>query len=380
MKQRHYGHGHKTGYRIVAIAICVALVIAATAIGFAVIASPGFAVTSDGALVPVDETDEAETNDDTSDNEPRDPVHIEITRYQREMVVGDEAAISYEVRNAAEGEDVKWESSDDGIAKVDQDGTVLAVSAGKAEITATIGDARASILISVAQPVIKPVSFKVNIEEFTSADLLVDTHEMKPDDELHMSAQIEPADATINGRFEWRVSKNGVVMIRESGEINEVAVLKAEKDGEVTVIVRYVDEGGDVNGRVTLDDYTLGVRVIEEKSSYSPFLIAIFAAIVAAVVIILIVIASGRGRRRAEKERQVRIARKRHDGAMRKRARREDGVKPVNEDYERGVRDSEAEPFERITRIYDAPVAPPEPEFPEGDGEPDQPFSEDDIK
>jgi hypothetical protein len=379
MKQRHYGHGHKTGYRIVAIAICVALVIAATAIGFAVVASPGFAVTSNGALVPADETDEVETNGDADDGS-RDPVSIEITRYQREMVVGDEAAISYEVRNAAEGEDVKWESSDDGIVNVDRDGTVLAVSAGKAEITASIGDARASILISVAQPVIEPVSFKVNIEEFTSADLLVDTHEMKPGDELHMSARIEPADATINGRFEWRVSKDGVVMIRESGEINEVAVLKAEKDGETTVIVRYVDEEGDVNGRVPLDDYTFGVRVTEEKPSFSPFLIAIFAAIVAAVVIILIVIASGRRRRRDEKARQARAARKRHDVAMRERAKQEDRAKLVNEDYERGFRDSEAEQFERITRIYDAPVAPPEPEFPESGGEPDQPFSEDDIK
>ncbi|MDR2162489.1 MAG: Ig-like domain-containing protein [Clostridiales Family XIII bacterium] len=386
-----YRNKRKLIHKVIALVVCASLVAAAVFISVVATTSTSFAVPTDepdSELMDVtgetddeanaDDGDNSDNSDNGDDGEPSEPVSIEITKYQRDMKVGDESTISYKVRNAGEGDEVAWESSDDSIAKVDSKGTVRAIAAGKAEIAASIGDARASVLISVEDPVINPTSFKISIDELTAADMLLDAYEMKVGDELHMSARIEPVDATINGKFEWRVSDDEIATIKTTGEIDEVAVLKAEKDGDVTVTVRYVDEGGDDS--VKLDDYKLKIRVSEKKSLLSPMLIGIFAAIVAAVVVIIVVIARNGKRRRAEEERRERTARGHRDEAMRERARQEARAKLMREGYERGYRDSEAEQFERITRVYDAPVAPPEPYRPEDDGEPEKPFSEDDIR
>jgi hypothetical protein len=169
------------------------------------------------------------------------------------------------------------------------------------------------------------------------------------------------------------------VSVSTDGEINEVAVLKADESGNATLTVSYVDENADANERVTLDDYRLKISVAEEKQTMNSLFIVIFIALIAAAVIILIAIANSRKRRRVYEERRERAAHKNRTGNARKRAK-EERSNLMREDYERGYRDSEAEQFERATRAYDAPVIPPDPDLKRDDGEPEGSFSEDDIK
>jgi uncharacterized protein YjdB len=396
----------KRFHRIVAIIVCIAMVAAAVAIGVMVTTTAGFAEPMDDPL-PSTLSEEAGQSDGDEIDAPAPPVSIRITRYQKEMNVGEEAAISYEVRNAADGEEVAWTSSDNGIAEVDPDGIVRAVAAGKVEITAVIGDAKTSILVSVAIPVIKPESFDVTIDEFTSEDMLLAVHEIKIGDELHMHAKIEPPDATANGKFVWDASGDGVVTISHEGGADTSAVLKARNAGESTVTVSYVDEGADEAGRVNLNDYRFTVSVAAEEgpASASPvtMTVSVVIAIVAAIIIILIVILRDRERRREEDERIERVERRQREEAIREQARQEERERLMREGYGRGYMDGDADPYERATRMYNAPAmpppgsdprytydAPPAPQYDfseaasdaAGDAgdEPAKPFSEDDIR
>jgi hypothetical protein len=404
--KRDFG-GRGAGRRLAALALCAALVTAfATAYAARSFAAPtGDAASDDygladdggelkGAIDLGYGTDgdavlAEETAEETS--KPRDPPFIEITLYPKNMVAGNKTTIGYDVKNAEPGMAVKWTSSNDEIATIDSRGSVHAVAAGKVEITASAGEAKASVLISVEEPVINPESFDVEIAEFTSADMLLDAHELKIGDELHLLVKIKPDDAMLNGVFEWRANVSGVVTIAKEGGINEGAALKAVRSGEVTVTVSYADQNEDESNRVRLEDYRLALLVKEEETSPDPLLIAILSATIAAVVIVAAAIAAGRGRRRIEEERRALAARRRRGGTARERRRRPERKPPPYDGREQGYEDG-ADRLEKITRVYNAPVAPgrdepPDPSRPlpqgapprDGDGPP-EPFSLDDIK
>jgi uncharacterized membrane protein len=189
--------------------------------------------------------------------------------------------------------------------------------------------------------------------------MLLNTHELEIGEELHLSVKVDPGDAEINGKFEWRLSSEGIVTVREGGGTNEAAVLKAIKDGDVTLTVRYVDGNRDEGESVRLEDRKLALLVAKEETAPGLPLIIIFAAIVVVIIVVLIAIAVTGRRRRAEEERRERIARKQREEAKRERAQKEERDRLMTEGYEMGYRDSEVEQFERITRVYDAPAPPP---------------------
>jgi hypothetical protein len=386
--------GDKSRRMITALAVCAALLMA--------LASPAFAAPTvdeqnaadaTGGEIPAAVTDE---NGDATDGtdvpvDPPQPVSISITGYPRNMTVGDRDTIKYEVENAEANAKVKWASGDDDIATVDSDGEVRAFAAGKVEITASLGDARASILISVEEKVILPESFSVDVEEFTAADTLLATHDLKKGDELHISAKIIPSDADINGKFEWDTSRNGIVAIEVTGEINENAALTAKSAGEVTLTVRYADETVDESKRVALDDYRLVLTIAEEEvETANSLLITILIAAAAVAAITLITVVIVRSRRHADDERRARRAHKEREMVERENAERDERERLIMEGYERGYKDSEADRFEGMTRVYgELPTAPPEPGRLDADNgyepsdendEPEKPFSVDDIE
>jgi type II secretory pathway pseudopilin PulG len=404
--------------------MCLAL----AAAGVASSASIGFAAPTDAG--------DTETTDDNSDeltlepeeteepDEPADPVSIAITEYPKNMNVGDTSTISYELENAAKDASVRWDSSDGNIVAVDSDGTVRALSPGKAEITASLGDARASILISVAEQVILPASFSVDVEGLTPINSLLGKYDLKIGDELRMSVKVEPADSKWNGVFEWATDVDGIVSISTQGDRGEAATLIAEGEGEVALTVRYVDGSANEEEKVSLQDNQLSFSVTEAEPPIDFMLIVILIIIAAIVIIALIAISrSRRRRRRAERAYRERAARRPRGDAARTRASRDERERLRAEGYERGYRDSEADQFKRATRVYDAPPsdyddygdyedgdygdgdydydsapgeydAEPEQwlesvddaggagqsEAPRGDGEPDKPFSVDDIE
>jgi hypothetical protein len=404
-RTNHYRDRSRAKHRIIALLICAALVLSAVAIGVLATASTGFAAT-DSAVTGQDEPGGGSDTAAAAEDEPvdpPDPVYIEIVEYPRNMNVGDKSTIEYDLRNAEPDAIVKWNTSDDDIASVGSDGTVRALAVCKVEITASLGAAKASVLISVTEKIIEPKSFKVEIRESTGGDVLLTTYDVKRGDELHMDVKVNPEDATLKGKFKWTASKSGVVTITEKGEVNETATLKAERPGEVTLTVSYVDENRDKSKRVELDDRTIVLRV-EEKAEPEPeseldlmtMVLIVFVVIVVVIILILIGVASGRKRRRAEEERRERIAKKQREEARREKAKREERARLRDEGYERGYRDSEAEQFERLTRVYDVPEPPPAPSAPpappvpppvsptaapvDDEVEPEKPFSVDDIE
>jgi hypothetical protein len=345
--------------------VIVSLVLCATLVSVAV--SPMFSEAIGVEQSGSGNAGVTEESDDAVDEveepvEPPPPASIDITEYPRSMKVGEEATISYDLTNADRGAKVKWRSSDDNIATVSSDGSVRAFAAGKIEITATLGSARTSILISVEENVILPESFSVNVEEFTEANMLLSEHDLNIGDELHIGVRINPDDARISGKFEWDVSGNGVVRIETVGNIDENAVITAEAAGKATLTVRYADDPEEESERVDLGDYKLVFNVIEEDEPMNFSLIAALIIVSAAAAIILILIAVNRGRRRAEYERRARIARKRQD-EMRRGRTDDERERLIMEGYERGYRDSEADQSGRMTKVYDFPVAPPPPDY-----------------
>ncbi|MDR1292508.1 MAG: Ig-like domain-containing protein [Clostridiales Family XIII bacterium] len=400
---------------LIALAVYAALL---TALASPLFAAPVFAAPTDTGQDAEQDAQEAASDEDSAAVEeeggeasgdtveptgPPQPVAIYITDYPRTMTVGDQGVIKYEVENAEEGADVTWRSGDDNIVSVNPDGAVQAFAAGKAEITASLGDARASILISVEERVIVPESFSVEVEGFTPADALLAAHELKVGDELRVSASIDPPDADKDGRFEWTTSGSGVIAVETSGEINENARLTAKTAGGTALTARYIDESEDEGRRVDLGDYTLVFTIIQEEEPVdSPTATTILIAIAAVAAIALITVAVVRGRRRAGYERETRVAHKDRYRDGRDDAARGARERHMADGYEDGYTGGEAEQFDRATRVYgDLPVAPPgqadangeyaapaqgqvdangEYAPPEESGEPEKPFSVDDIE
>jgi len=73
------------------------------------------------------------------------------------LIIGDQIDLTAEPRDAAgnplTGRDVDWTSSDDGVARVDDDGRVSALAVGSVTITATSGGQSGTSAVAVAAPV-----------------------------------------------------------------------------------------------------------------------------------------------------------------------------------------------------------------------------------
>lgn len=82
---------------------------------------------------------------------------IAFDKVIKEMVVGTTETLSiiYNPNNTTDLRDVKWESSDTSILSV-ENGVVKALKVGEAEITATVGDKKASCKITVKEGSVKP--------------------------------------------------------------------------------------------------------------------------------------------------------------------------------------------------------------------------------
>lgn len=82
---------------------------------------------------------------------------IAFDKVIKEMVVGTEETLTviYNPENTTDLKDVVWASSDSAILSV-ENGRVKALKAGEAEITATVGDKKASCKITVKEGSVKP--------------------------------------------------------------------------------------------------------------------------------------------------------------------------------------------------------------------------------
>ena len=131
---------------------------------------------------------------------------------------GESAATDEKVAKAAEMLTIEWTSSDESVATVDETGTVTAVAAGEANVTASVKDADIA-----ASTHIKVVVTPTGVAAPESIDLVTNGENTKD-----LDAKLVPADAT-DVKLAYESSDESVATVDETGKVTAVA------NGECTI-------------------------------------------------------------------------------------------------------------------------------------------------
>ena len=161
---------------------------------------------------------------------------------------GESAATDEKVAKAAEKLTIEWTSSDESVATVDATGMVVAVSAGEADITASVTDSEMSAVCKV--------TVKVAAKDITVPDNL--NVKLNDGNETTVEATVSPADATdvkvsyaSTDEAVATVDKDGKVQILQPGECDIVTTLTQE-DKKVVEKKTHIKAYYEVEG-ITLD-------------------------------------------------------------------------------------------------------------------------------
>ena len=143
---------------------------------------------------------------------------------------GESAATDEKVAKAAEKLTIEWTSSDESVATVDETGTVTAVAAGKANVTASVKDADIA-----ASTHIKVVVTPTGVVAPESIDLVTNGENTKD-----LDAKLVPADAT-DVKLAYESSDESVATVDETGKVTAVA------NGECTITTYVVADAKDAD-------------------------------------------------------------------------------------------------------------------------------------
>lgn len=131
---------------------------------------------------------------------------------------GESAEMDEKVAKAAEKLTIEWTSSDESVATVDETGTVTAVAAGEANVTASVKDADIA-----ASTHIKVVVTPTGVAAPESIDLVTNGENTKD-----LDTKLVPADAT-DVKLAYESSDESVATVDETGKVTAVA------NGECTI-------------------------------------------------------------------------------------------------------------------------------------------------
>ena len=152
---------------------------------------------------------------------------------------GESAATDEKVAKAAEKLTIEWTSSDESVATVDATGMVVAVSAGEADITASVTDSEMSAVCKV--------TVKVAAKDITVPDNL--DVKLNDGNKTTVEATVSPADATD---------------VKVSYASTDEAVATVDKDGKVQIL-----QPGECDIVTTLTQE--GKKVVEKKTHIKAF-------------------------------------------------------------------------------------------------------------
>ena len=152
---------------------------------------------------------------------------------------GESAATDEKLAKAASKLTVEWTSSDESVATVDATGMVVAVSAGEADITASVTDSEMSAVCKV--------TVKVAAKDITVPDNL--DVKLNDGNETTVEATVSPADATD---------------VKVSYASTDEAVATVDKDGKVQIL-----QPGECDIVTTLTQE--GKKVVEKKTHIKAF-------------------------------------------------------------------------------------------------------------
>ena len=151
-----------------------------------------------------------------------------------ESATAETAAQDEKIAKAAEKLTLAWTSSDESVATVDETGTVTAVAAGEAEITATVKDTEMQDVCVI--------TVKVSAKELKVPDTL--EVKLNDTDETAIEAKCEPKDAS-NISFDFASSDEEVATVDKDGKVK---VLKA---GECDITTTLMQNGEKVTEKTT---------------------------------------------------------------------------------------------------------------------------------
>ena len=161
---------------------------------------------------------------------------------------GESAETDEKLAKAASKLTVEWTSSDESVATVDATGMVVAVSAGEADITASVTDSEMSAVCKV--------TVKVAAKDITVPDNL--DVKLNDGNETTVEATVSPADATdvkvsyaSTDEAVATVDKDGRVQVLQPGECDIVTTLTQE-DKKVVEKKTHIKAYYEVEG-ITLD-------------------------------------------------------------------------------------------------------------------------------
>ena len=129
---------------------------------------------------------------------------------------------------------LEWSSSDEGVATVDEKGSVTAVAAGEATITATVKDTELSAACTV--------TVKVTANELTVPDVL--EIKLNDTDSGELKAVYAPEDAT-------NVSVRYVSANEEVATVDEAGKVTAHAPGECDITSTLVQDGAEITEKTT---------------------------------------------------------------------------------------------------------------------------------
>lgn len=151
-----------------------------------------------------------------------------------ESATAETAAQDEKIAKAAEKLTLAWTSSDESVATVDETGTVTAIAAGEAEITATVKDTEMQDVCVI--------TVIVSAKELKVPDTL--DVKLNDTDEAAIEAKCEPKDAS-NISFDFASSDEEVATVDKDGKVK---VLKA---GECDITTTLMQDGEKVTEKTT---------------------------------------------------------------------------------------------------------------------------------
>lgn len=183
------------------------------------------------------------------------PVDVNVSikpSYKTDMVPGDTQKLTAEVTPEDKAGSVVWSSSNEGVLKVAQDGTVTAVADGTATVTATVdGKTATTDTITVATPIVSVTGVKLSAEKLS---LLVNGEPSQ------LSATVEPANAT-NQNVAWKSSDDAVATVDQNG------IVTPHAKGTATITVTTEDGANTATCKVTVIQPATGITLDQEKAT-----------------------------------------------------------------------------------------------------------------
>ena len=147
---------------------------------------------------------------------------------------GESAATDEKVAKAAEKLTIEWTSSDESVATVDATGMVVAVSAGEADITASVTDSEMSAVCKV--------TVKVSAKDITVPENL--DVKLNDGNEISIEATVSPADAT-NVEVSYASTDEAVATVDKDGKVQVL------QPGECDIVTTLTQEGEKVAEKKT---------------------------------------------------------------------------------------------------------------------------------